>query len=77
MKLAVVQRRRDRQQNGASRSPVRMERALGSHLLWVIEVIMITSDCKGDFNKSNHPIKTPLLLVMSINRDNIKYFLKE
>jgi hypothetical protein len=32
---------------------------------------MITSDCKEVINKSSHPIKIPLLLVTTINRDNI------
>jgi hypothetical protein len=50
--------------------PVRKERVLGSHLL-LLQMIVITSDCKGVINKSKYPIQTPLLLVTTIKRDNI------
>jgi hypothetical protein len=49
-----------------SRSLVRMERALGSHWLWLRVIV------KEGVNKSNHPIQNPLLLVTEHRtRDNI------
>jgi hypothetical protein len=64
---------RSSDQNGATRSPARMERVLGSHLLWLI---IVTSDFKGVISKADHPIQTPLLLVTMINRDNMFYIVQ-